>query len=80
MPGEEAEFFDSDDSGGRSYDCKDIAKQIFSDEGLDWEPYDEGVAIEELIKDLSTENYIRLVRHIGIEYQNQEVDGVERRI
>ena len=74
MPGEEAEFFDSE-SGGRSYDCKDIAKQIFSDEGLDWEPYDEGVAIEELIKDLSTENYIRLVRHIGIEYQNQEVDA-----
>ena len=74
MPGEEAEFFDSE-SGGRSYDCKDIAKQIFSDEGLDWESYDEGVAIEELIKDLSTENYIRLVRHIGIEYQNQEVDA-----
>ena len=74
MPGEEAEFF-SDDTGGRSYECRDIAKQIFSEEGLDWEPYEEGVAIEELIKDLSTENYIRLVRHIGIEYQNQEVDA-----
>ena len=74
MPGEEAEFF-SDDTGGRSYECRDIAKQIFSEEGLDWEPYNEGVAIEELIKDLSTENYIRLVRHIGIEYQNQEVDA-----
>ena len=49
MPGEEAEFFDSE-SGGRSYDCKDIAKQIFSDEGLDWESYDEGVSIEELKK------------------------------
>ena len=74
MPGEEAEFF-SDDTGGRSYECRDIAKQIFSEEGLDWEPYNEGVAIDELIKDLSTENYIRLVRHIGIEYQNQEVDA-----
>jgi len=73
MPGEESEFFSSN-SGGRSYDCNEIAKQIFGD-GLEWESYESGVAIEELLKDLSTENYIKLVRHIGIEFQNREVDA-----
>ena len=73
MPGEEAEFFGG--YGGRSYDCDELAKQIFSEEGLEWEPYDEVVAIEDLIKVLTPENYIKLVRHIGIEFQNQEVDA-----
>ena len=62
--------------GGRSYDCDVLAKEIFSEEGLEWEPYDEVVSIvEDLIKDLTPENYIKLVRHIGIEFQNQEVDA-----
>tara|TARA_R110002020_G_scaffold31127_7_gene97446 strand:+ start:4101 stop:5249 length:1149 start_codon:yes stop_codon:yes gene_type:complete len=74
MPGEEAEFF-SEDGGGRSYDCNVLAKEIFSEEGLDWEPYDEVDSIENLIKDLSEESYIKLVRHIGIEFQNEEVDA-----
>mgnify|MGYP003627838082 FL=1 len=73
LPGEEAEFF-SEDTGGRSYDCRDIAKQIFGD-GLEFESYDAVDSIENLIKELSTENYIKLVRYIGIEYQNQEVDA-----
>ena len=73
LPGEEAEFF-SEDTGGRSYDCRDIAKQIFGD-GLEFESYDTVDSIENLIKELSTENYIKLVRYIGIEYQNQEVDA-----
>ena len=73
MPGEESKFFAGD--GGRSYDCEYIAKQIFSEEGLEWEPYDEVDSVDNLIKDLSEENYIRLVRHIGIEFQNQEVDA-----
>ena len=74
MPGEEADFF-SDAYGGRSYDCDELAKQIFSEEGLEWEPYDEVAPIEDLIKDLTPENYIKLVRYIGIEYQNEEVDA-----
>ena len=73
MPGEESKFFSGD--GGRSYDCEWIAQQIFSEEGLEWEPYDEVDSVENLIKDLDEENYIRLVRHIGIEFQNQEVDA-----
>ena len=73
MPGEEAEFFSG--YGGRSYDCDELAKQIFSEEGLEWEPYDEVVALEDLIKVLTPENYIKLVRHIGIEFQNEEVDA-----
>ena len=74
MPGEEAEFFD-DVSGGRSYDCNEIAKQVFSEEGLEWEPYDIDEKLEDLIEMLSPENYIKLVRHIGIEFQNEEVDA-----
>ncbi len=74
MPGEEAEFFS--DSGGRgNYDCYDTAKQIFSDEGLEWEPYDEVDNIENLIEDLSEENYVKLVRYIGTKYQNEEVNA-----
>ena len=74
MPGEEADFFD-DDTGSRSYDCYDIAKQIFSDEGLDFESYDVSMDLEDLIKSLDEKNYIKLVRYIGIEFQNQEVDA-----
>ena len=73
MPGEEAEFFSG--YGGRSYDCDELAKQIFSEEGLEWEPYDVNEKLEDLIKVLSPENYIKLVRHIGIEFQNEEVDA-----
>ena len=74
MPGEEAEFFD-DTGGGRSYDCYEVAKQVFSEEGLEWEPYDRDEKLEDLIDMLSPENYIKLVRHIGIEFQNEEVDA-----
>jgi len=73
MPGEEAEFFGG--YGGRAYDCDELAKQIFSEEGLEWEPYDVNEKLEDLIKVLSPENYIKLVRHIGIEFQNEEVDA-----
>jgi len=74
MPGEEAEFF-NDNWSGRNYDCNELAKQIFSEEGLEWDPFDEVDSIENLIKVLTPENYIKLVRHIGIEFQNQEVDA-----
>jgi len=73
MPGEEAEFFGG--YGGRSYDCDELAKQIFSEEGLEWEPYDIDEKLEDLIEMLSPENYIKLVRYIGIEFQNEEVDA-----
>ena len=56
-------------------DCKYIAKQVFGDEWLEWEPYDIDEKLEELIEILSPENYIKLVRHIGIEFQNEEVDA-----
>ena len=73
MPGEEAEFFSG--YGGRSYDCDELAKEIFSDEGLYWEPFDVNEKLEDLIGMLSSENYIKLVRHIGIKFQNEEVDA-----
>jgi hypothetical protein len=73
LEGEEARLF-----GGSNYnadDCKYIAKQIFGEDGLEWEPYDVDERLEDLIDLLSPENYIKLVRHIGIEFQNEEVDA-----
>ena len=55
--------------------CRHIAEQIFSEEGLEWEPYSVTEKLEDLIRGLSPENYIKLVRHIGIEFQNEEVDA-----
>ena len=75
MPGEESNFFDGG-YGGNSVDCNEVAKQIFGDGYLDWEPYDHSdMNIEDLLELLSKENYIKLVRHIGTEFQNEEVDA-----
>jgi len=75
MPGEEAEFFESGGYTRSGADCHEVAKQIFSDEGLDWEPYDSDMKIEELLELMTEENYIKLVRYIGTEFQNEEVDA-----
>ena len=75
MPGEEAEFFESDGYTRSGADCYEVAKQIFSEEGLDWEPYDSDMKIEELLELMTKENYIKLVRYIGTEFQNEEVDA-----
>ena len=71
MHGEEAEFFDSD---GRT-NCHELAKQIFGEGYLEWEPYETDMNIEDLLEILSEENYIKLVRYIGSEFQNEEVDA-----
>jgi len=74
MPGEEAEFFDGGSYSRSGADCKEVAKQVFGD-GLEWEPYDSDMNIEDLLELLSEENYIKLVRYIGTEFQNEEVDA-----
>ena len=74
MPGEEAEFFHSRANQRSGVNCKEVAKQIFG-EGLEWEPYDSVMNIEDLLELLTEENYIKLVRHIGTEFQNEEVDA-----
>ena len=74
LPGEEAEFFDGG-YGGSSVDCNEVAKQIFGDGYLEWEPYDTDMNIEDLLELLTEENYIKLVRYIGTEFQNEEVDA-----
>ena len=76
MPGEEAEFFDDMGHQSSGANCKEVAKQIFSDGYLEWDPYDHSdMNIEELLELLTEENYIKLVRHIGSEFQNEEVDA-----
>ena len=46
MPGEEAEFFDDMGHQRSGADCYEVAKQIFGEEGLDWDPYDSHMKIE----------------------------------
>jgi len=74
MSGEEAEFFHSRANQRSGVNCKEVAKQIFG-EGLEWEPYESDMNIEYLLELLTEENYIKLVRYIGIKFQNEEVDA-----
>ena len=73
ISGEEAEFFDSVGHQRSGANCKEVAKQIFSEGYLEWEPYESDMNIEDLLELLTEENYIKLVRHIGTEFQNEEV-------
>ena len=73
MSGEEAEFFDGGSYTRSGADCKELAKQIFGDGYLEWEPYESDMNIEDLLELLTEENYIKLVRYIGTEFQNEEV-------
>jgi hypothetical protein len=75
MSGEEAEFFDGGSYTRSGADCKELAKQIFGDGYLEWEPYESDMNIEDLLELLTEENYIKLVRYIGTEFQNEEVDA-----
>ena len=75
LPGEEAEFFEGGSYSRSGADCKEVAKQIFGDGYLEWEPYDTDMNIEDLLELLTEENYIKLVRYIGTEFQNEEVDA-----
>lgn len=75
LPGEEAEFFDGGGHTRSGADCKEIAKQIFGEGYLDWDPYETDMNIEDLLEILDEKNYIKLVRYIGVEFQNQEVDA-----
>jgi len=73
MSGEEAEFFDDMGHQRSGANCHEVAKQIFGDGYLDWEPYESDMNIEDLLELLTEENYIKLVRYIGTEFQNEEV-------
>ena len=75
LPGEEAEFFEGGSYSRSGADCKEVAKQIFGDGYLEWDPYDSDMNIEDLLELLTEENYIKLVRYIGTEFQNEEVDA-----
>ena len=61
--------------------CKDIAEQIFSEEGLDWEHYSSGMRLEEILGDvngdyiMSEENYQKLVDFLLENFSNMEVSS-----
>ena len=45
-------------TGRNGDDCHSVAEQIFSEEGLEWEPYNEVDSIENLIKELDPQKTI----------------------
>jgi hypothetical protein len=55
-------------------DCYEVADQIFSDEGLDWEPYDLSSNIHDIIEDvMSDKTYEDLITFVLENYSNKEV-------
>ena len=74
LPGEEAEFFSGGHVSTNFSDCREIAKQIFGD-GLDWESYATDLSLDDLLTTLDEKNYTKLVRYVGTEFQNEEVDA-----
>ena len=57
--------------------CRDIAEQIFSEEGLEWEPYgSQGMQLENILEDvMSEENYQKLVDFLLENFSNMEVSS-----
>jgi hypothetical protein len=54
-------------------DCRGIARQIFVEEELGWDNYQTTESLEDLVDILTEENYIGLVRLIGIVFENKIV-------
>jgi hypothetical protein len=60
-------------SGGRNYQPQDIAEQIFSEEGLNYNFYDSGAKPYETVSELNDENLTRLKDIIYKEIGNTEL-------
>ena len=71
-PGEEADFYD--DSTRNDVDCHGVAKDIWGEEGLTWEPYDTNPQLDHLLEnEMTEENIEALKQHLEKEYTNVEV-------
>jgi hypothetical protein len=73
-PGEEADFYDS--SSSNNVDCHAVAEQIWSEMGLEWEPYDANPDLDYLLEnEMTEENIEALKQHLEKEYTNAEVSS-----
>ena len=55
-------------------DCYDVADQIFSEEGLDWEPHNAHPNLSDIFEDiLSDKNYEELITFVLENYSNKEI-------
>ena len=72
-----ARLFSDDGYYRQSIPCKDIAEQIFSEEGMEWEPYDSpGMKLEDILENvMSEENYQKLVDFLLENFSNMEVSS-----
>lgn len=70
-------LFSNDGYYRQDIPCKDIAEQIFSEEGLEWEPYEsQGMQLENILEDvMSEENYQKLVDFLLENFSNMEVSS-----
>ena len=67
------ELFSNQHSAGGG-DCYNVADQIFSEEGLDWEPYDLSPNIHDIIEGvMSDKNYEELINFLLENYSNKEI-------
>ena len=74
QPGEEADFYD--DSTRNDVDCHGVAKDIWGEEGLSWEPYDTNPELDYLLEnEMTEENIEALKQHLEKEYANVEVSS-----
>ena len=73
-PGEEASFYDT--SSRNDIDCHGVAVEIWGEEGLTWEPYDNHVELDYLLEnEMTEENIEALKQHLEKEYTNIEVSS-----
>lgn len=74
MPGEEASFFRN--NGTSVSNCEEIARQIWGDMGLDWEPFHTNTSLDYLLENEMNEEALEgLKQHIVNEYTNAEVSS-----
>jgi hypothetical protein len=70
------ELFSTTTYHGNQIDCYDIAEKVFSEEGLDWEPYSTSMNLEDIIENImSEENYQKLVDFLLENFSNVEVSS-----
>jgi len=72
--GEEASFYDT--SSRNDIDCYEVAKEIWGEEGLTWEPYDSNPDLDYLLENEMTEENIEGVKQLlEKDYTNVEVSS-----
>tara|TARA_R100000700_G_C3179465_1_gene156080 strand:- start:10521 stop:11615 length:1095 start_codon:yes stop_codon:yes gene_type:complete len=76
-----SQLFSTDGYYRQDIPCRDLAEQIFSEEGLDWEPHYGSMSLEDIVGNvnedsiMSEENYQKLVDFLLENFSNMEVSS-----